>query len=390
MFSETEIPLFPEAGIDAKKGRTSIPPASPKKYSSLEKARQRASFIRWKSIEHADKYLIEFEANFNRCGGKVVWAQNAEEACMEISNIISRHKGASVKQSGNIILKETGVHSFLGSKKNVGTNENVNTVSIGITGVNFLIADPGAVVISENNNCETLIAWQSNIHIAVAGIDQVISSMMNLETLLPVLSLYGSNKAMNTETCIITGPGKTNSIENATTVYVILVDNGRSAMMAKEKQRQALLCIQCHACKKHDTVFKLNGDYEGQTYFNNPVGTVLLPFSNNFQKYISGSFAHPADNAAMDMCPVAIDFRKLLLQNRKEATDAQVQSRSERWFYFFWKKSVMKRNFLNTKGIRTFSWFTNALFNKSEKNLRSLFAPAQKSFNEQWRELYKL
>jgi L-lactate dehydrogenase complex protein LldF len=417
-----------------------------KQYSKLEIARQRAAFIRWKAIENLDKYLIEFEAAFIKKGGKIIWAQDANEAADEILKIVDRFDGGGVVKSKSMITDEIGLNNVLQknnhdlietdlgqyivqitndtpshmimpvlhkSKEEIinlyhSTNDKIETAedvvqftrnvlrekyknaSVGITGANFIIADAGAISITENEGNAVLSAAMPPVHIAVAGIDKVIPSLIDLDLFLPLLSAFGTGQSLTVYNSIISGPCSSEENSGPLEMYVVLVDNGRTKVIADEIQRQSMHCIHCGACMLADPVYRIIGGHAYGNIYNGPFGSAILPYKEEMKEYIHLSEAHPLDGSATETCPVNIDFNKLFLQNRKSAVDQQLTGKSEKWFYFFWKKAVLKRNRIKLTGIKTLSYFVNAIFNKSESGLREPHQPAKKSFNQQWREKLKL
>ena len=408
-------------------------------------ARQRAAFTRWKAIENLDKYLIEFEAAFIKTGGKVVWAQDAHEATDEILKIANRFRGGVVVKSKSMITEEIGLNAVLQkndheaietdlgqyiiqitndtpshmimpvlhkSKEEVfelykTANVKIETVedvvkitknilrekyknaSVGITGANFIVADAGAISITENEGNAVLCAAMPRVHIVVAGIDKVIPSLNDLDLFLPLLSNYGTGQPLTIYNTIVSGACSNEENSGPSEMYVVLVDNGRTKVMADEIQRQSLHCIHCGACMFDDPVYRIIGGHAYQNIYNGPFGSVVLPHKEEMKEYIHLSDANPLDGSGTDNCPVNIDFNKLFLQNRKSAVDRQLTGKSEKWFYFFWKKAVLKRNLIKLTGIKTLGYFVSSIFNKSEKGLREMHEPARKSFNEQWREKMK-
>jgi L-lactate dehydrogenase complex protein LldF len=207
-----------------------------KQFADLEQARQRAKNIKWKALESLDKYLLEFETNFTRRGGKVLWAETAEEALSEIGNIVMRVKAKSVVKAKSMTTEEIHLNPFLEkhgvevvetdlgeyiqqldgeppfhivtpamhkSKEDVAkvfheklgtplnlTPEEMTMVArknlrekypradIGITGGNFLLADAGAIVVTENEGNARLSVTFPKIHIAIVGIEKILPPLM--------------------------------------------------------------------------------------------------------------------------------------------------------------------------------------------------------------------
>jgi len=410
-----------------------------RQFSNLEIARERAAFTRWKTIENLDKYLIEFEANFIKSGGKVIWAQDITDALMEILTILSKSENKTVLKSKSQTSVEIGLHERLtqdgfksvetdtgdfiiqqfdedGSHmvlpalhksvadiaelfhKQFGVNENADpeelvayirkhlrneflSAGAGITGANFLIADPGSIVILENEGNAQLTASLPKIHIVIAGIEKLLPSLSDLDLFLPLLSTYGTGQELTVYNSIITGPRQPDELDGPDELYVILLDNGRSNVLGQEVQRQAMSCIKCGACQYACPVYRS----AGPTDFPSPIAAVTTPLQHDMEANQHLSHASTLCGSCRDVCPVKIDLPKLLLQNRKLFIDQGINPRSEKWFYFFWKKAMLKRDIMNWKGIRAGKYIMENLY-KSKDNSRVMPTIASKSFNELWRE----
>src|ERR1051326_1359079 len=232
-------------------------------YSNLELARLRASALKTKVIENLDKYLIEWESNFLKRGGKVIWAQDAEEAMKEVVELLKKTGCKTVVKSKSMTTEEVhfndhaekaGVESLetdLGeyivqlrkehpyhivtpamhlSKEDVaktfhekqGTpidwtppqivahvrkllREKYRQAEVGITGVNFLIADTGAVAVTENEGNALMSVAFPKIHIAIAGIEKLVPSLTDLDLYWSLLSTYGTGQNLTVYNSIFTG-----------------------------------------------------------------------------------------------------------------------------------------------------------------------------------------
>lgn len=415
-------------------------------FSNLETAKRRAAFTRWKALENLDKYLIEFEANFIRSGGKVVWAQDAAEACSEILSIIQKSGYTSVVKSktltsgeieldeaftangitwtetdlGQLILQLSGekpmhmvmpaihkdkgdVQQLFQEKLGIKANEDTEELAgyaakvlrskyleagIGITGANFVIADPGAIAITENEGNVMLAASRPKIHIAVAGIDKVIPTISDLHNLLPLLSTFGTGQKLTAYNSIITGPRKNGESDGPDEMYVVLIDNGRSKVIGEELQRKMLSCIRCGACQYNDPVYSVIGAHPYRSTWMGPPATVVLPHMMGFRSHSFFSDLSTLSAADTEGCPVNIDFNRMLLDNRKKAVDQQSRPSTEKLFYFAWKKAMLKREIIKWTALRPRNFFMNAIFMKSPLNLRKMRPPAKESFNEMWRKKF--
>ncbi len=408
-------------------------------FSNLELARERAARLRWKTIEQLDRYLIEFEANFIKSGGKVFWAQDGTDALVEILNIIKRNnvhtiiKSKSntvseinlnkVLETENVNVVETDVADFIlqyeeessthmvmpalhknkeqlkkfyherfDLPENVSTDEMVKftrdllseefyNAGVGITGANFLVADPGAIIISENEGNALLCSSSPRIHIVICGIDKIVPALSDIDLMLPLLSTYGIGQAMSAYNHVISGPKQQDEKDGPEELYVILLDNGRSNVLEREVQRQALRCIGCGACQTKSDLYNLIG---GNVY-GGPIQAITAPLMMDTAEYKFLSDAQTLGEGVNEICPVKIDFRKLLLQNRYDFVQQGLTSRNERWFYYAWKKAMLKRELMRWTGFKTRKHIMESLL-KSKEGLRKMPSSAPKSFNQQWRE----
>lgn len=408
-------------------------------FNNLELARQRAAHLRWKTIEQLDRYLIEFESNFIKTGGKVFWAQDGTDAMVEILNILKRNNINTVIKSKSNTVSEINLNQVLeGEKVNVVETDVADFVlqyeeessthmvmpalhktkeqlvkffqerfdlspavtteemvmftrdllrdefmsaGAGITGANFLVADPGAIVISENEGNALLCSSIPRIHIVVCGIDKIVPSLGDIDLLLPLLSTYGSGQKLSVFNHVISGRRQADEKDGPEELYVILLDNGRSNVLAKEIQRQALHCIGCGACQTESDLYNLIG---GNVY-GGPIQAITAPLMMETGEYQFLSDAQTLGEGVSEVCPVKIDFRKLLLHNRHDFVKQGLNTRNERWFYYAWKKAMLKRELMSWTGIKTRKHIMESLI-KSREGLRKMPASAPKSFNEQWRE----
>ena len=277
-----------------------------KQFTDLEVAKQRASALKTKVIENLDKYLLEFESNFIKRGGKVIWARDAQEATDEVTKILKRYNTKTVVKSKSMVteeihlnkaLEKAGIESLetdLGevivqlrneppyhivtpamhlSKEDVaktfhemkGTpidftpeqitgyvreslREKYLTAEAGITGGNFLIADIGAVALTENEGNAWLSMAFPKVHIAIVGIEKLIPSITDMELFWSLLATHGTGQTLTVYNSIISGPRQANETDGPEEMYVVLLDNGRTNLLDQPEQRRALNCIRCGAC----------------------------------------------------------------------------------------------------------------------------------------------
>jgi L-lactate dehydrogenase complex protein LldF len=416
-------------------------------YTNLELARTRAALLKHKVIENLDKYLIEFEAAFIKRGGKVIWAQDAAEAIKEISQIMKKANAKTVVKAKSMIteeihlndaLQKEGIESLetdLGeyiqqlhgeppyhivtpamhkSKEDVaklfhekqGTpidwtpqqitahvrqllREKYTTAEVGVSGANFLIADLGAVAVTENEGNALMSMSYPKVHIAISGIEKLIPSLNDLDLFWPLLATHGTGQNVTVYNSILTGPKQQGEVDGPEEMYVVLVDNGRSNLLAQPEQRRALSCIRCGACLNACPVYNNVGGHTYGSVYSGPIGSVIMPHMAGMAEYKHLSFASSLCGRCTEVCPVKIDLHKLLLINRKDSIKGGITTKTENWIWYFWKTGMLKRSKMEKGGAKLKNFMLRQFFKKSWGERRELPKIASKSFNQVWRENHR-
>ncbi|MGZ4035944.1 MAG: LutB/LldF family L-lactate oxidation iron-sulfur protein [Bacteroidia bacterium] len=413
-------------------------------FSNLELAKTRAAAIKQKSIENLDKYLIEFEANFIKRGGKVIWATDAEEAVKEALQIMKKAKAKTVVKAKSMAteeihfnesLKEEGIESIetdLGeyivqlrneppyhivtpamhlSKEDVAKtfNEKKGTpvdwtpeqithfvrqelrtryskAEVGVSGGNFMIADVGAIAVTENEGNGLMSMAFPKVQIAIIGIEKIIPSIADLDLFWPLLSTYGTGQGLTVYNTIYTGPKQQKENDGPEEMIVILLDNGRSTLLAETEQRRALSCIRCGACLNACPVYQTIGGHSYGTTYSGPIGSIITPHFRGMEEFKHLSFASTLCGKCTEVCPVKIDIHKLLLINRKQSVDNKLSTKTENWVWHFWKKAMLKRSKMDKGGAKLKNFMIKQFFKKQWGERRELPQVTQKSFNQIWKE----
>jgi L-lactate dehydrogenase complex protein LldF len=413
-------------------------------FADLETARQRAAALKWKIIENLDKYLVEFESNFTKRGGKVIWARDAEEAARELMKILKRVNTKSVVKAKsmtteeihvNQVLAEDGIESIetdLGefivqlrdehpyhivtpamhlSKEDVAKTfhekynlplsstpkeitafvrarlrEKYQNADVGITGANFLIADTGGVAVTENEGNALMCISFPKVQIAIAGIEKLIPSLTDLDLFWPLLATHGTGQNVTAYNSISTGPRQEGEKDGPEEMYVILLDNGRTELLAYEEQRQALSCIRCGACLNACPVYKGVGGHSYGSTYSGPIGSVITPHYDGMAQFKHLSYASSLCGRCTEVCPVKIDLHKLLLYNRRDSVEQNLNAKTESFTFTIWKKAMLNRKLMNKGGAGIKNFVLRNFFKKKWGDRRELPVIADKSFNEMWRE----
>ncbi|HYK56071.1 MAG TPA: LUD domain-containing protein [Flavisolibacter sp.] len=256
---------------------------------------------------------------------------------------------------------------------------------IGITGANFIVADIGGIAVTENEgNARLSTAWPKT-HIAIVGIEKVIPSMTDLGLFWPLLATYGTGQKITSYNSIITGPKQVNENDGPEEMYVILLDNGRTNLLANEKTRESLYCIRCGACLNACPVYKNIGGHAYNTTYSGPIGSVITPHLKEMGDWKHLSYASSLCGNCTEVCAVKINLHELLLENRHEAVDEGAATFGEKMAWKFWKRAMLNRKMMNMGSAKIKGWVVST-FVKQWKEHRSELQFPQKSFNQLWKE----
>lgn len=411
---------------------------------NLEYAKKKSHLIKWKVMENLDKILPEFETNFQKRGGKVLWANTIEDAQREILQIIKKANSKSVIKSKSMVTEEIHLNEFLEqnevaslesdlgeyivqllgqkpyhivtpamhlSKENIadlfhekfGTPKDATpeqltmkarellrdkylSADVGISGANFLIADTGSISITENEGNARLTTTFPKIHIAIVGIEKLIPSISDLDLFWPMLSTHGTGQNLTVYNTILSGPKQAGETDGPEEMYVILLDNGRTELLAQKDQRQGLYCIRCGACLNACPIYKNIGGHTYDTTYSGPIGSIITPHLKGMEDFKHLSYASSLCGKCSEVCPVKIDIHKMLLFNRRDAVNDKLTTKAERWGWFFWKKGMLKRSLMDKFGGKFKNSILRKFFIKNWGEKRVLPEVSTKSFSTEWKE----
>ena len=193
---------------------------------------------------------------------------------------------------------------------------------LGITGVNFAIAETGTLVLIENEGNGRLTSTLPETFIAVMGIEKVIPKLADLSHFLEILARTGTGQKLTTYTNFISGPRREGELDGPRAMHVVIMDNGRSAMLADPVMREALYCLRCGACLNVCPVYRRIGGHAYNSPYPGPIGSIVSPnlFGSAAAKL---PFASTLCGACRDICPVKIDIPRILLHLRWKENLAQ-------------------------------------------------------------------
>lgn len=206
---------------------------------------------------------------------------------------------------------------------------------VGITGANFLVAETGSTVLVTNEGNGDLSASLPPVHIVVAGIEKVVPALTDLSPLLRVLARSGTGQAMTAYTTVFTGPRRSGDSDGPEAMHVVLVDNGRSALM-KSELREMLRCIRCGACLNHCPVYGVVGGHAYGWVNSGPMGAVLTPGMLGVEHAYDLPQACTLNGRCETVCPVKIPLPSLLRRLRERQYALGLGPRRARWALRLW------------------------------------------------------
>jgi L-lactate dehydrogenase complex protein LldF len=414
-----------------------------KQFANLDFAREKAKNIKWKTIENLDKYLVQFEQNFTKNGGKVIWAQDAEEANQSVLDICKQHGATQVVKSKSMVTEEIHLNAFLekneiesvetdlgeyiqqldgetpyhivtpamhkskedcarvfheklGTEPNLTPNEitlvarnnlrvKYTSAGVGVTGGNFLLADVGGVCVTENEGNGRLTTAFPKVHIAIVGIEKMIPSMDDLNLFWPLLATYGTGQNVTVYNSIFTGPKKAHEVDGPEEMYVILLDNGRTNLMKDPNVRESMYCIRCGSCLNACPVYKnIGGHTYGATY-SGPIGSVITPHLKDFEEFKHLSYASTLCGNCTEVCPLKINIHGMLHYNRTLAVKKHDTDFSENTAWKMWKLAMTNRSMVDLAGAGMKTKIVSILFKNSWGKRRDGLE-FHKSFRDMWKD----
>ncbi len=420
-----------------------VVPKGKMQFTNLPRVKELAKNKKWEAIEHLDLYLTQFEDQITKRGAKVFWAEDSEQALNFIGDICKEKSCKSIVKSKSMVTEEIHLNGYLESigvesvetdlgeyiqqmdgeapyhivtpamhksKEDVaklfaahlGTDINLTPeeltlvarknlrekytqAEIGVTGANFILSDIGGIALTENEGNARLSAAWPKTHIVIVGIEKVIPSITDLGLFWPLLATFGTGQQVTVYNSIITGPKQEGETDGPEEMYVILLDNGRTELLANAKSREALYCIRCGACLNACPVYKNIGGHAYDTTYSGPIGSVITPHLRGMHDYHHLSDASSLCGNCTEVCPVKINLHELLLENRREAVVAGESTYAEKFAWKMWKQASLSRMIMNQGNATIKNWVINKMF-KGWSNQRAPLEFPKKTFNQLYKE----
>lgn len=334
-----------------------------------ETLRSLAAQIKQQVLSDLDQYLIRFEENARQNGVQVHWARDGQAHNEIVFNILKKHNARSLVKSKSMLTEECGLNEFLLAKdievtdtdlgerivqlageppshivmpaihkkkaeigelfhKTIGTEKGSSNpaylteaarnhlrekflqAEAALTGVNFAIADTGGVVVCTNEGNADMGVHLAPLQIHSMGIEKILPSAAHLGIFLRLLARSATGQLLTTYTSHYHRP------KPGGEMHIIIVDNGRSAQLGREKFRQSLCCIRCGACMNTCPVYRRSGGHSYGSVIPGPIGSILTP-GMPIGGHADLPFASTLCGSCNDVCPVKIDIHQQLYHWRQ-------------------------------------------------------------------------
>ena len=375
--------------------------------------RDRAREIKEHVVNYLDYYLREFAACVERQNGKVYWARDAHEANTYITNLAQRQGITQVVKSKSMISEEIALNDalaaagieavetdlgeyivqlagerpshinipavhktrgdvadLLAEKLHVERPKEIRDMAtlvrrtlrarfaeaeMGISGVNFAVAETGTIVLVENEGNIRLTTSLPRIHVAVMSVEKIIPRLEDLAVFLPLLTRSASGQKICSYVSFLTGVKHSPVEEGPEELHVVILDNGRTAMLADPQLRESLYCIRCGACLNSCPVYQKIGGHPYGWVYPGPIGAVLTPQLIGRERAADLPFASTLCGTCRDVCPLKINIPDMLLHLRYEIKEAAATPRQH--------VASLNRSLLASLRRRFAKWTEHALFN---------------------------
>jgi L-lactate dehydrogenase complex protein LldF len=417
-------------------------------YPEGEALRDLARDVKVHTIGSLDRYLGELADSVERTGGVVHWAADAAEARQIVVDLARAYDARLAVKSKSMTTEEIALNEALEAagvetvETDLGefivqlagetpshiiapaihkTREDVTELfaarlgsprlerhdeltrearrllrqrfrraGIGISGVNFAVAATGTVVIVENEGNARLSTSLPRVHVAVMGMEKVVPDLASLAVFLKVLARSATGQKASSYVSLITGPRRGGEEDGPERFHLVILDNGRSRLLADPELREALHCIRCGACLNVCPIYRHAGGHAYGWVYSGPIGAVITPSLVGHGRAAELPFASTLCGACRDVCPVRIDLPRLLLAQRAAVVRGrhrEKRRRGERFLvrlFVFFMASPRRYRWAS----RLLYWTTRVLPRPPGlggwTRVRDFPVPARRTFRDRW------
>ena len=193
---------------------------------------------------------------------------------------------------------------------------------LGISGANFVVAETGTLVIITNEGNGRLCTSAPRVHIGITGMEKVIPSLQDLAVFLRLLPRSATGQRLTSYVSMISGPRRVDDEDGPEEFHLVIVDNGRSRLLADPDLREALNCIRCGACLNICPVYQKVGGHAYGWVYPGPIGAVVSPMLVGLKQAKDLPYASSLCGACRDACPVKINIPRMLLHLRHKLSES--------------------------------------------------------------------
>ncbi len=352
-----------------------------------EEMRDRAKAVKTHTIANLDYYLEQVEARVTESGGNVFFARDGEAASRYILDLVDREgvrrviKGKSMlseemdlngqleaagveatetdlgeyliqlagdtpyhiiapaihmsrEQAGDLLHPETGDPggdiTELTAEARRQLRDKFIEADMGITGANFVVAETGTLVLVTNEGNGRMCTSMPRIHVAIMGMEKVVPSLEDMGMFLRLLIRSATGQRLSTYVTTVDGPRRADDEDGPEQFHLVIVDNGRSRMLADPHMREALNCIRCGACLNACPVYRKVGGHAYGWVYSGPIGAIVTPMLTDLPASKDLPYASSLCGACREACPVRIDIPRMLLHLRRELAEGHGDRRNKK------------------------------------------------------------
>jgi len=268
---------------------------------------------------------------------------------------------------------------------------------LGITGGNFLVAETGQVCVVENEGNVRQSLTTPRVLISLVGIEKLVPRLADLAVMLKLLARSATGQPMTVYTSLFGGPRWAGEKDGPEEFHLVLLDNGRTEILADPEYRQTLRCIRCGACLNACPVYRKIGGHAYGSVYPGPIGALITPLFQGLGKFKDLPQASSLCGACYEACPVKIDIPRLLISLRRDIHTQRLSGAFERLIYKTWARGMrspsiyrlivaaqkfeLRRRAGKTGWIRALPTFVAGW-----TQVRDMPAPARRTFHQVWKD----
>ena len=346
-----------------------------------EELRERGRAIKAHTLDNLDYYLELMERKVVEAGGRVFFARDAEAASRYVVDL-ARSKGVKVAIKSKSMLSEEmdlnhrladdgvepvetdlgeyiiqladetpyhivapAIHKTreevidlfqdkLGAPRYTEIDELAGearrqlrqkfvAADMGITGANFMVAETGSLVLVTNEGNGRMCTSMPRVHVAITGMEKIVPSMEDLGLFLRLLIRSATGQRISSYVTMVTGPRGSDEEDGPEEFHLVIVDNGRSRLLADPALRESLYCLRCGACLNACPVYRKVGGHAYGWVYPGPIGAVISPVMTGLSDAKDLPYASSLCGACNEVCPVKIEIPRMLLHLRRELSEGK-------------------------------------------------------------------